>query len=335
MSSTDPYANLSQSVLDQVYGLLEPFEGFGGDGHGGLYIPAPGTLADIAYGMNLTDINSMGSVLNALTLTSQVAIGGTTQAFSGNIFQVTASIAAAQGTTAPAPSQIVAYFMGVVQQVLAFGAPAGDPQADSQLSQLQTQLNNALTDYATGNWSGLVPLSLPPTPTTTPLNFILTLPQAETALQYFINGGPNGAPVFGYSVSGKSSQIAATIRSGYNNVAPGGATLNSTSVMPGLDPSSAQWQAIVDASFLGVPLRGGNGQPVNAYKRIGMAMALNDPAQVWYILRYLAGASFRNSDPSRDNGIIKRDYLESALFGLNSLELCPRGWDLRQRSEFR
>lgn len=40
MSSADPYANLTQSILDQIYGLLEPLEGFGKDGNGSLHIVA-------------------------------------------------------------------------------------------------------------------------------------------------------------------------------------------------------------------------------------------------------------------------------------------------------
>ncbi len=66
MSSQSPYANLDPAVLAQLFGLIEPVEGFGDDqlaSHidtgpkGPLYLS--GGVPDIGYGMNLLDTNSL------------------------------------------------------------------------------------------------------------------------------------------------------------------------------------------------------------------------------------------------------------------------------------
>ena len=301
MSSQSPYANLPIETLDQLFGFIEGIEGWGdyrNPLHNGALYVASG-VPDIGYGFNLKDANSLSAVLDSLSVSSHAAINGVQQAFAGNIFQISAAISAARGQSIPTPQSIVSYFEGLIQGLVKEGASAEAYQA---------ALNNALTDYVTGN----TPTSgASPPATSNPIDFILTTSQAELAMQEFLEGGSyfesaNSADPTGgnnLTILGKSPSIAALILAGYNSIAPNGEALPANSVIPGLDPASSQWQAVVAAAYLGMA--------AVSPAAIGKAMYLSDPAQVWYSLRYVAGGT------SRAGGVIARDYIGASIFGLN------------------
>ncbi len=92
------------------------------------------------------------------------------------------------------------------------------------------------------------------------IQFQLSAIQAESALNTFLNGSAAA------NVAGKSPATAGSILAGYNigvglanafnafnlNWTPQ-QTLSANQAIPGLAPSSAAWQAILDASYLGSP----------------------------------------------------------------------------------
>jgi RTX calcium-binding nonapeptide repeat (4 copies) len=311
VSGQNVYGNIDPGSLDQLFGLLEPFEGFGSapvthSQDGSLYVAIePGkAIPDIAYGMNLKDVNSLTAVLDSLSVSSQALVNGQMQSFSGNVFQIAANIATARGQTVPTASEIVTYFQGLIA-IDTSSNLLPIVTASFMAAQLQNDLNNALTDFVTGNTPQYL-TELPPPVASNPIDFVLSPTQGELALQEFIDGGVlTETAGNSLSISGKSTAVAAAIRAGFNSNLPAGASpVASGAAIPGLDPSSAQWEAIVAASFLGTL--------GSSFASVGKAMAVNDPAQVWCMLRYLAG------NASADNsGVYKRDYDEGALFGLN------------------
>ncbi len=81
-SSGNPSYVLSQSALNQLAGLLEPLEGFGGvpTNSGNLY--NVGQLVLVGYGLQLTDPNGLPAALEALTETVTVPVNAVNQSFS-------------------------------------------------------------------------------------------------------------------------------------------------------------------------------------------------------------------------------------------------------------
>src|SRR5580658_979871 len=103
--SGDPDYVLSQAVLNQVAGLLEPLEGYGFNNTGAMY--NVGSIVLIGYGLQLTDQNGLPAALDALTVSNVVvSINGTNQSFSGNVFQIASAIASARGLPIPSTATI-------------------------------------------------------------------------------------------------------------------------------------------------------------------------------------------------------------------------------------
>lgn len=168
--SGNPSYILSQAVLNQIAGFLEPVEGFGKNNTGALY--NVGRLVLVGYGLQLTDQNGLRSALDALTETVVVRVNGVNQTFSGNVFQIASGIAVAGGTAIPTISAILASF----QSLLSGFDPGIDPNAHT----LAQNLGAALTDWMTG-----MPLGTGGTPAAPPIPAFscqLDKDEAETAL---------------------------------------------------------------------------------------------------------------------------------------------------------
>jgi hypothetical protein len=306
MSSTNPYASLSQATLNQLAGLLEPLEGWAGSGvtdvsNGTKLIPT------IGYGFNISDPDILELLLSSMTLQAQTlstTINGQTQTVnvaSGNIFSQAAQIASAEGLTGaaiPTAAQITKSLESVIaSSTLAAGTDTA----------LTNKLGTTMTEWATGNWKALG-LTGPTATGGQSDSFTLTQTQAEVALGTVVVGPASPlTTVNGGALIGKSTVAANNIRSGYNSVAAqlGLSQLASTDVIPGLSPNSAQWMAIVTTQYLGMT--------ATVAKNIGKAIAAGDWAYVWYTLRYVA------SNPTPQSGTQYRSDISAEMFGLNGV----------------
>ena len=333
MSGGNPYSTLSSGTLSWMDAIIEPAEDIRlaiysviqnpwqvltRDVNAPVKISSayPATVSNIGYGSTLTDVNSLGAVLQTFQLSSQVNINGTLTSFSGNVFQIAQAIALAQGNSSvPTTQSIINTFVSIISQDNDYYTGLG-MSASQVAGMVNADVTSALGYYVMGQIPPveLAGTPIPPLPNA-PANQILTLtqPQSVWVVNTFITGltTPESSAAIGGTlvIQGKSPTAAASITKAYNASAANlhVATIASGTVIPGLSPDSLQWVAITDAAYLGWG-KGGSA----SISKIGAAMAADDPAEAWYLLRYVVG-----SPSSSLPGVYTRDFENAAIFGLN------------------
>jgi hypothetical protein len=148
-------------------------------------------------------VNSLAAVLQVFTMTSQVTINGVQQSFTGNVFQISADIAVASGQPVTPPTSILEYFQELVTGDTSEYQLTVSSQ-DEVLAKLNSDISNALGDFIAGTIPTYTFGTSPPT-AANPVTFSLTMAQAETALEDFINGG-----TFSESPSGNLNTLTIT-----------------------------------------------------------------------------------------------------------------------------
>jgi hypothetical protein len=311
-------------TLTDLWGFLEEIEGFRSppNGPGEVYNDAgTGSKGNptIGYGFNLTEsgqppsTNSLGATLDQLIYTVTLGTGSGAPVYSGNVFQVAYLIASANDQMVPSVQQILQYFEQITQSVkLTPGQPAN-------YVTLQNELNWALQSFFLGLGPQLVsnPFALP---TAAPLNanwvsnvafsfgpLAAGESQAQLALTNLVQGnvineqGSGGA----LTINGKSPALW-TLLSGaagtYTDPITGQQDIN------GAPPGSDQWEALVAAYY-----QGGLGSVAT----LASGLRADNPALDWFDLRYLANTPLINPNSNLANGFASRNYLQSALFGIN------------------
>lgn len=338
MSGGNPYVTLSPNTLSlmnviidqaekfvsQIYVIVQnPWELPSGPLNAPIQISTKnsGTVANIGYGSTLEDMNSLMGVLQAFEMSSQVNINGTTQSFSGSVFQIAQQIAIASGdSSVPTVTSIVNTLSSITSSDAAFGADL-DESAQQIAQSITADLDSALGYYITGMFPPVENLGAPiPPPSGVSVNLTLTERQAQSVVDSFITGlsTQESSATLGsiLTISGKSPATAAAILKAYNasavklSVASLG-SLTSGATIPGMGPNSLQWIAIIDAAYLGWGTHASA-----ATTKIGAAMAADDPAEAWYELRYVVG------NPSTTlPGVYTRDFENAAIFGLNGANM--------------
>lgn len=287
--------NLPASALDAIIGVLEQLEGYQDlqkkELPGQIYADSQ-NHPTIGYGFDLTQSNVLGAVLDALQ--GSFTVNGVTS--TGNVFSAVAAFAnALNPPVSVATTQIVSYFSWIVGQY-------GQNASVNSIAQLQAQLNTALQDFFTGARPdlNLTATGQPQLPTSPPAanSVAFEFDQTDTSaaqqvLSELITGAQIPEATRGtLNVVGFSPQLYTAF---VNNSAP----INSPDQsLIGAAPDSQQWIALVIAAY--------NGFPTGA----GAGLRGGDPAETWYRLRYT------NNIPIT-TGVAARNYIESAIFGLN------------------